>query len=181
MTDYPSIFPEPMIDGYTISVDMGVVRTNMETGRSKQRRRYRDMPSIFTLEFAITLAQLGSWQTWVNAYAYQYFTMDMVSYTTSNKVGANCSPHTVRFISDLSLTPINANAFRVSVMAEVAPIESFTTPPVILTDKWIIAGDPANPSALDVTVDQWIVAGIPSATYTDWVVAGSPSGPAALV
>ena len=116
---YPKSFPDPLVNGYEISVNMGVIRSNMNTGTIQQRRKQKTMPTIFTLEFAVPLEILGSWQTWVNEFAYNYFTINIVSHLTGD-TDSSCSPHVIRFITNLSLSPITSNVYSVTVSAELA-------------------------------------------------------------
>ena len=175
MRTYPSGYPKPLIDGYGISVDMGVVRTDMETGRAKQRRRFRSMPQMFSFTFVVPIKQLGPWQAYVNQYCYEWFELDATSYLTSSQLDDNCSPHVVRFTSNLEITPFTGESMSVTVTAEMAPVESFTTPPAALSQDWIVAQSPANPSV------DWYVARTPSNASLDTVIAGSPRNPAAYV
>ena len=175
MRTYPSAYPKPLIDGYGISVNMGVVRTEMETGRAKQRRRFRSMPQMFNFKFVVPISQLGPWQAYVNQYCYEWFELDATSYLTSSQLDDNCSPHIVRFTSNLEIAPFTGDSMSVTVTAEMAPVESFTTPPVAISQTWIVARTPSNPST------DWYVANTPSNPSTDWVIAGSARNPAAYV
>jgi hypothetical protein len=173
MKTYPSSFPTPLIDGYGIGVDMGLLRTPFESGRSRQRRRYTSMPTAFNFSFAVKVKDLDSWQQWVNQNAYTWFKIKAMSYLTG-ATNDTCSEHVVRFTSDLSITPITAEAVKIDVTAEQAPTDLFA-PPVPLTDDWIIARTPANPSV------DWYIARTPANPAPDVVVAGSPNSPAAIV
>lgn len=156
LTPYPSSFPTPTIAGYAIGVDMGVLRTTMSKGGSRQRRRYRSMPHIINAQFTMNLDSLGSWQTWVNAFAYDWFTMDLTSYTSAGG-DTRCSPHECRFTSDLNIEAVAENVFSVSVEIEVAPITRFFNPPAVLTNNWVIADDSDVLSQVGISTD-WVIA-----------------------
>lgn len=174
---YPSSFPTPTVQNYNIAVDMGIVRTRFDTGVNRQRRRYRTMPHLFNFTFAMPIVDLDTWQMWADEYAYQWFEIPAASYLTGMAQNdKNCSPHVVRFVSDLQITPLSNQSFAVTVVAEMAPTSKYSRPG-ILTDKWIIAGDPATPSP------DWIIAGNPdlASPSTDWINPGSPEFPAAII
>ena len=184
---YPASFPAPMVEGYGINVDMGVISTQMSSGVRRIRRRHRSMPMVFSFNFAVKVLELDSWQTWVDSNAYTWFEIPATSFLTGMvQNDKHCSPHIVRFISDLSMSPINANAFTVQVAAELAPTSKYSRPG-IFTDDWIIAGDPANPSANVPTANtytgSWVRAstGAPVNAATDWINSGSPAFPAAVI
>lgn len=131
--DYPKDFPLPLFSGYAIQTDMGLIRTGMETGAFKQRRRYNNMPQTFTLSFAVPMNIYYHWQTWVNEHAYQYIKMNLTSYKTQKGCS---SEHIVRFISNLSASPMSTEVFTVSVTVE----EKFGIAPKTASD-WVIARD----------------------------------------
>ena len=176
MKNYPKDFPNPTIEGYGISVDMGITRTVFDTGRARQRRRYKTMPQVFSFNFVVPIHQLELWQIWVNKFAYSYFKMNATSYLTGYENDKFCSEHKVRFISDLSLTPATPEHMRISVAAEMIALSEASLP-AHFTGDWIIAGDPATPSP------EWAIAMNPdlASPSTDWTNPGSPSSPAAIV
>jgi hypothetical protein len=59
MAVWPPTLPQsPMIEGYTESAPEGLLRTQMETGPAKLRRRYTSAPRRFMLRVALTKAQV---------------------------------------------------------------------------------------------------------------------------
>ena len=70
---YPGDFPLPDRAPYSIAVDMGVVRSDMAAGNSRQRRMFTNMPQMFGLSFKLHTAELADWQNWVNDNAYRWF------------------------------------------------------------------------------------------------------------
>jgi hypothetical protein len=175
-TRYPSSFQCPQIRPYQIAVDMGILRTPMEGGNTRQRRRYTIMPSIFRLEFVMPAIDLGTWQSWVNAFAYDYFLLNLES-MWSAFAGAVTAPHIVRFISDLDIENVVYGWVRVRVQAELSPNQYAIGGPLIPTYQWIIGGTPTAPAAPD-----WIIAGVPQNPSTpDWIFAGTPANPAAII
>jgi hypothetical protein len=87
-----------------------------------------------------------------------------------------CTPHVVRFISELSITPLNRDQHvQISVTGELAP-RSLYSPPAVLSDNWIVAKTP-----LDVATPDWIYPRRLFEVATDEIVAGSPLFPAATI
>jgi hypothetical protein len=171
VTVYPDAFPKPTVQGYGIEVDMGLIRTEFDTGNHRQRRTYKTMPHQFALNFAMSVTQLYAWQNWVNQNAYTWFSLDMMSFLTGNVPG-HCSQHLVRFISNLSITPMTQTHVQVSVAAEMTdPLGN-----VIITSDgdWIIGGDPESPSA------DWVIGGEPDAASQDFTNPGTPQYPSSI-
>jgi len=177
LPQYPSTLPDPLIEGYQIDVDMGVVRTAFGSGVARQRRLYRNMPEIYTWAFTVPVKDLYAWQEWVKSNAYSWFKMNIFSSDSSRQNPTKvCTPHVVRFISELSITPLNRDQHvQISVTGELAP-RSLYSPPAVLSDNWIVAKTP-----LDVATPDWIYPRRLFEVATDEIVAGSPLFPAATI
>lgn len=160
MATYPPGYPLPQRDPYAYSVDMGVYRTAMESGAPRQRRRYATQPHYFNLEFIVPVADIDTWQQWINQNAYEFFYLPLVNHITigSTMCGNFCL---ARFTSDLAISVLTKDFLRVTVAAELQPGQNNTNP--TRTD-WIIGGTPAAPS-LD-----WVIGGTPSSPSPDWTV-----------
>ena len=129
---------------------------------------------MFVLSLVLSTAQLWQWQNWANAYAYDWHWMKLAS----DLAGFRADPligHYIRYISDISIEPLDAKYFRVSVQAEM----DLNTVPVGIFDptgNWIVARTPASPSSPDVVFAE-NAAGV--APATDNIAAGYPGLPAA--
>lgn len=112
----------PLIDGYSALVDMGVLRSPSDTGHVDQRRRYKTMPTVFNVSFVLPVADLDSWLSWMNAFAYDWFEMPLVSYKT---LGDIPSTHVVRVIAGFQMSAIRENPayMRVSTQMETGSQE----------------------------------------------------------
>jgi len=172
---YPDSLPCAQIKPYSITVDMGLVRTAMEGGHMRQRRMYRTMPHAFALEFIMTPVDLGAWQEWVNVNAYDYFLMPKLESMYSGKLFEIASPHSIRFTGNLAIENVVYGWVRVRVTAELDPLHDALTGPFAPTGDWIIAGTPPMPSADSV------IAGRAAAPAVDDVHAGTPGRPSAVV
>lgn len=62
--DYPKQLPLPLQEGYSLSTTDPMVRTQMVTGRARQRRRYRNVPVIVTASFIFTETQASFFEAW---------------------------------------------------------------------------------------------------------------------
>ena len=171
---YPAKYPRPLIEGYQITTDMGVRRTEMNSGFAKQRRLYRTMPLYFNFTFTVKISDLHDWQIWVDDNAYDWFEMDATSHLSGYE-GDNCSPHVIRFMSDLTITPIDHNFVNVNVKAEMSHEFKYEIP-VPKTNDWIVARTPGNPATPDL-----YFAGTPVAPSVNDIQAGTPPFPAAVV
>jgi len=174
---YPSGWPLPTIDGYSIEVDMGVVRTPMGSGLARQRRMYRNMPETYSWTFALEAKNFFAWQEWAKKKAFTWFQIDIFTPESSRKgTDSACTPHIARFISEIKVEPLGGDRYlRISVQAELAPRDVYT-PPAVLTSDWIDAKNPADPSTPD-----WYWPNRIFMVASDEVVAGSPIFPAAFV
>jgi len=169
---YPETFRCAQWTPYQVAVDMGVLRTPMESGLARQRRLYRTMPTQFRLEFVMTVPELGAWQRWVNQFGYDYFTMGRLESYYAGLVGEISSPHSIRFISNLEYDNPVYGWVRVKVQAELDPLQPLPGPPVP-TNAWIIAGTPPVPSNAITIISDF--------TLVDFVAAGTPAYPAAVL
>jgi hypothetical protein len=171
---YPAEFRCAQITPYRIAVDMGVLRTPMDSGLPRQRRLYRTMPHAFQLEFVMTVVELGDWQRWVNIYAYDYFTMGRLETYFAGMVGEISSPHSVRFTGNLEIDNPVYGWVRVRVPAELDPLQPFPGP-VEPTNLWVVGGFPQS------VITNWVIGGFPQSIITDWIIAGTPAFPAAYL
>lgn len=118
-TQYPTDYPPALLDGFSIQVQSGVIRSG-NMGPTSQRRLHNTMPHTFNLSFSMTLAQWANWQAWVEANAYSWFELripSMYSGRTYDVVGATL----LRFISPVTIDQMTADDVRATVTAEIAP------------------------------------------------------------
>lgn len=173
MVAYPSDLPLPLVADYAVSTVRGVDAVKFERGNRRQRRTAKRERQVFALAFTFSMAQLYEWQTWANAYGYYWHTMNLESpWSGLSASGSALIPHTVRYISDLSIEAITAGYVNVYVQAEM---DVSSVPQGILapSGNWYVAGTPASPAA------NRVIAGTPSAPATDVIIAGTPASPAA--
>lgn len=118
-TSYPADLPAPLLEGFSGTVQMGVVRAEGATDQA-QRRVYASMPHSFSLTFVMSAAQWAAWYAWVSVYGYRWFLMDLPT-LYAGLAGQDLSPVLIRFTSDISSGPVSGREVQVSVAAETAP------------------------------------------------------------
>jgi hypothetical protein len=172
---YPTAFPIADRLPYAYQVDMGLVRSEMAAGNTRQRRAYDIMPHFLALSFHLRIEELFLWQTWVNANAYSFFLCPVSTmYAGEPPNPDNIRSEVLRFTSDLTIAMEGWDLVAVTVSAELAN-DAHATAPIVGLGGWIIAGTPAAPN-----VDWWI-AGTPAApSAPNWVLAGTPAAPSSL-
>lgn len=117
---YPHLqFPLPLRDSYSYTVDMGLLRTTINTSIPRQARRYTSMQHFFSMEFAVPISLLYLWQSWMNIYGYKWFEIPLMHMGTATQ--PPCTNFTtVRLISDLEMAVISQKVLSVRVSAELA-------------------------------------------------------------
>lgn len=64
MPAYPDTLPAPLLDGYALSPVDPSIRTDMEVGGQRVRRRTRARNDRVDLSWCFTDAQMGDFRTW---------------------------------------------------------------------------------------------------------------------
>lgn len=62
MASWPSTLPAPAISGYALQSGDATIRTDMESGPARVRRRYTATPDKLTLRFVMTEAQMAAFR-----------------------------------------------------------------------------------------------------------------------
>lgn len=166
---YPSGLPSALVQDYRVEVAHGVTAVAFERGNTRQRKRATTRRHVFGLSFVFTVPELWTWQSWANAYGYDWHYMDLIS---SYSGASGAIPHLVRYIGDISFQTVDLEHVRVSVQAEM-DLNTLPLGDVVPSGDWIIGGTPAAPST------DFIIGGTPAAPSTDFIIAGSPGVPAA--
>ena len=66
---FPKHLPYPLINGYSIKPDEAIIRTNMEAGPARQRRRYTQTPSKISVRWVMSKEQFSLFEAWYKYYA----------------------------------------------------------------------------------------------------------------
>lgn len=169
---YPSGLPLPLVSGYGVNVDHGLSAVTFERGNTRQRRGVSRQRHVFSLSMILTIPHLWEWQSWANRYGYDWHLMDLQS-SYSGAASTRLIPHTVRYISDISIQLIDHQRVQVSVQAEM-DLDTLPIGIVVPSGDWYVGGTPASPSNSNN-----ILAGTPAAPSSNVIIAGSPGLPAA--
>lgn len=64
ITDYPEGLPLAMRDGYSFSPTNNIVRTEMQSGRARQRVEFEDSPDLLKLKWTLTQEESRLFSVW---------------------------------------------------------------------------------------------------------------------
>lgn len=67
LAKYPSLLPPIGRDQITLKPIDTVLRTDMDNGLSRARRRYRSAPTVYQVAWTFTLAQFAIFEGWFDA------------------------------------------------------------------------------------------------------------------
>jgi hypothetical protein len=71
MATWPAILPPPTLSGYGGSPVQAFVRTDMDAGPARQRRRFTDVPEELTLTWKFTATEMGIFRLfWIQTLNY---------------------------------------------------------------------------------------------------------------
>lgn len=79
MAAYPTKLPSPMIAGYEINPEDATLRTQMDAGPDRTRRRYTAIPSLVPIKWRFTLSEMALFEAW-----HKYDTLDGSAWFTIN-------------------------------------------------------------------------------------------------
>jgi hypothetical protein len=63
---FPSVLPAPGVSGYSLAPQENVIRTDMESGPARQRRRFTREATTINLTFLFNRTQMGVFEYWFN-------------------------------------------------------------------------------------------------------------------
>ena len=66
---FPKTLPYPTVNDYSIHPEEAIVRTDMEAGPARQRRRYTQTPSKITVKWVMNREQFAVFEAWYRYYA----------------------------------------------------------------------------------------------------------------
>lgn len=61
---WPSSLPMPTLDGYSIKPKSRTVRTDMESGPARVRRRFRRVPTVIQVAYIFDQAEFQTFEYW---------------------------------------------------------------------------------------------------------------------
>ena len=69
MIKFPQHLPLPTISGYSIKPDDAIIRTDMESGPARQRRRFSQTPSKIAVRWVMNQEQFSLFEAWYKFHA----------------------------------------------------------------------------------------------------------------
>ena len=63
-TKFPDLLPLPLVEEYSITPNEAIIRTQMESGTARQRRRFDSVPSRITVKWFMNASQFSLFEAW---------------------------------------------------------------------------------------------------------------------
>ena len=112
---WPERLPLPTIEGYGIRPGEAILRTEMEAGPARQRRRFTNTPSRITVRWVMSAEQFQlfeAWYRWAAAEGGAWFEMDLLG-------GLGLLPQEARFTRQFDARPWRGLLWEVTSELEV--------------------------------------------------------------
>lgn len=106
--------PCPAISSFGYQIDAGLIRTQMDSGYARQRRRYTHRPTTYQLTWTLTTGQLHAWEALLDR-AYNWLYVPMVTGQVPDWMSVN---HLIRFTGNPTISLQAKDLWQVSVTAE---------------------------------------------------------------
>ena len=75
--DYPTGLPAPLRSGYDINPENNIIRTQMVSGRARQRVAYTSIPAYVSLSWLLTAQQAQTFESWTAAAGGDWFNINL--------------------------------------------------------------------------------------------------------
>ena len=112
---WPSTLPLPSIEGYGVHPGEAILRTEMEAGPARQRRRYTSVPSRITVRWVLRRDQFALFEAWYRWQAKEggaWFEINLLG-------GLGLVTHEARFTRQFSARLLPANRWEVGSELEI--------------------------------------------------------------
>lgn len=112
---WPITLPLPTVQSYAVQPGDAVVRTEMEAGLARQRRRFTDVPSMIGVRWLFTRNQFAVFEAWYKLYAKEgaeFFDIDLLG-------GIGITTHTARFTRQFDAKLFNGLFWEVTSQLEI--------------------------------------------------------------
>jgi len=101
---WPATVPDGFMEsGYSYKAQSGVIRTNMDTGPAKVRRRFTAVPKNHKGNIILTKAQFATWESWFE----NVIIFGTLSFTMTN-------PHTAASMTVRLVIPSSGEAYSIA-------------------------------------------------------------------
>ena len=112
---WPEGLPLPTIEGYGISPGEAILRTEMEAGPARQRRRFTDVPSRIAVRWVMDrdeFAFFEAWYRWAAAEGGAWFEIELLG-------GLGLVPQEARFTRQFEARPYRGRLWEVVSQLEI--------------------------------------------------------------
>lgn len=112
---WPTTLPLPTIQGYGVQPSDAVLRTDMEAGLARQRRRFTSAPSIIAVRWIMNRSQFAIFEAWYKFQAKEgaeFFDIELLG-------GIGLTIHTARFTQQFNSNLFNGNLWEITSQLEI--------------------------------------------------------------
>ena len=133
---FPASLPNPTLASYTITPFDNVVRSEMESGLIRARRRSTSTPGRVNLRWIMNQVQFGIFEAWYSGTAHEG--TEYVNINIRN--GSGTSMTRVRFLSVYNAVPLSNDIWEVSISGEIPEPAKLSNDDIAIftTDGWSI-------------------------------------------
>ena len=151
---WPDRLPLPTIEGYGIQPGEAILRTEMEAGPARQRRRFTNTPSRITVRWVMRAEQFAlfeAWYRWAALEGGAWFEIDLLG-------GLGLAPQEARFTRQFEARPWRGRLWEVTSDLEVRARPTLSEGGLALVLTEDIEGLNAGIEALHVLVHETLPA-----------------------
>lgn len=112
---FPEILPYPTVESYSIRPDEAIIRTDMESGPARQRRRYTQTPSKITVRWIMSPEQFCLFEAW-----YKYYGKEGAEWFSINLLGGiGLTEQDARFTQQFEASLIAGRLWQITSELEI--------------------------------------------------------------
>lgn len=135
--NWPSWMPLGTIEGYSYSRKELVLRTELETGRTRMRRRYSDGPALVNISWAFESLQFAFFEGWF----LNTIKAGAVPFNMNLNVGLGCSMHECRFAGPYTMQRLDRpDLYRVTAALEATKLNVLDADTIAVIDLYSSLG-----------------------------------------
>ena len=112
--------PAPSISNFSYEVDAGLLRTPVDTGYARQRRRYTHRPTTYELTWRVTTSDLHAVENLIQERGYDWLYVPMVTGQVPKWMAVD---HLIRMTSNLQVSLIEKDLWEANITAEQYKID----------------------------------------------------------
>jgi hypothetical protein len=142
-TTWPTTLPLPTVQGYGIRPGEAILRTEMEAGPARQRKRFTQVPSRVSVRWRMKREQFAlfeAWYRWQAKEGGEWFAIDLLG-------GIGLTSHEARFTRQFDARPLGGTLWEITSELEIRER------PTLTPDALAIALE-SDMAALFATIDR---------------------------